>query len=158
MRWIPPVDAMMRREKISAEWRLVDEDLLPGQPGVRKLSGLSRVIFLDIDGVLHGGLSKKNFEPDCLAVLEGVVERCSSEKKTLSIVLSSDWRRAWRYEAFREIHPALSILGFLSQTPTFERRHGEGTFDLRAREIQAWVERFKQGACIMYSLHVCIRH
>ena len=88
------------------------------------------IVFLDVDGVLHGHSTLQTFDPACMLRLQRLIERTGA-----SVVLSSDWRR---WEKGREdIAKQLCVLGLpppVDCTPCTD-------FASRSDEILDWLYR-----------------
>jgi hypothetical protein len=91
----------------------------------------TRVIFLDIDGVLHGFRDTTHFKPSCVEALRRIV--VSTEAR---IVLSSSWRCT--PETIAAVDTALAAVGIapvIGCTPTKKQLRS------RVAEILNWLER-----------------
>ena len=94
-----------------------------------------RIIFADIDGVCNSVQSAKQYrtwsklDPDCIARLNGLVERTGAK-----IVISS----AWRFGDTEELAELLQHQGItgpiIGETPWMPK-------EARGREIQTWLDR-----------------
>eukprot|EP00188_Purpureofilum_apyrenoidigerum_P004840 Plantae.Rhodophyta-Purpureofilum_apyrenoidigerum.ctg5797.p1 GENE.Plantae.Rhodophyta-Purpureofilum_apyrenoidigerum.ctg5797~~Plantae.Rhodophyta-Purpureofilum_apyrenoidigerum.ctg5797.p1 ORF type:complete len:166 (+),score=34.81 Plantae.Rhodophyta-Purpureofilum_apyrenoidigerum.ctg5797:232-729(+) len=93
------------------------------------ISSLEKVVFLDVDGVLHPALGKEHFSVNCMEQLKRIVEQTGA-----SIVLSSSRRVLSRGHS--KVANALKQYGLalLDVTPDY------GRIDKRAEEICAWLD------------------
>ncbi|CAK9034178.1 unnamed protein product [Durusdinium trenchii] len=113
--------------------RGVSTDLRQREP--HPAEGLTAVLFLDVDGVLHPVQARhprQQFSTNCLALVAEVVKATGA-----SICLSTAWRldpsaRRFVEEKLREVGLGPPV----GRTPNLAQFH-------RSREILAWVTRFK---------------
>jgi len=105
-----------------------------------EISGLEAVIFLDVDGVLHGANPKHSvlmFRPHCMELLKEIVQHTGAK-----IVLSTSWRTT---EDGRSAVAAklaeYDIPSFVSRTPSLAQFQ-------RPKEILAWVTKYSPGAWV----------
>jgi len=93
------------------------------------------VLFLDVDGVLHPGQvrhERQQFRRDCMELLRDVIVKTNAV-----IVLSTAWRLAPEpRQILAEKLKAFGLPPFVSRTPNIQQFQ-------RAREILAWVKKFR---------------
>ncbi|CAD7927743.1 unnamed protein product [Amoebophrya sp. A25] len=103
-----------------------------------QLMGLERVLFLDVDGVLHPAFvqfARQQFRPQNMRLLKALVET-----GRLTIVLSSSWRLNFEAKQhLKKVFEYFRIPIWVSQTPSI------GMY-ARAREILAWVSKYQPRA------------
>eukprot|EP00746_Dinoflagellata_sp_MGD_P072980 gnl/MRDRNA2_/MRDRNA2_29615_c0_seq1.p1 gnl/MRDRNA2_/MRDRNA2_29615_c0~~gnl/MRDRNA2_/MRDRNA2_29615_c0_seq1.p1 ORF type:complete len:244 (+),score=34.43 gnl/MRDRNA2_/MRDRNA2_29615_c0_seq1:65-796(+) len=106
-----------------------DSSLKPG------MDRPTAVLFLDVDGVLHPGQvrhERQQFQRQCMELLRDVIAKTNAV-----IVLSTAWRLAPEpRQIVAEKLKAYGLPGFVSRTPNIQQFQ-------RAREILAWVKKFK---------------
>ena len=110
------------------------DDPFPAPPSIKSQQFYSRVVFLDVDGVLHTGhdMSVGNlFREDCMENLREIV---NGPLASVGIVLSSTWRSTQRQiddvNAQLERHSISELVGATAL-------YG---FKSRSDEILAWLE------------------
>ncbi|CAD7927472.1 unnamed protein product [Amoebophrya sp. A120] len=113
----------------------------PGQKnGNPALLHLDRVLFLDVDGVLHPAyvqFARQQFRPQNMRLLRGMVEAGK-----LTIVLSSSWRLNMDAKNhLRKVFEYYRVPFWVSQTPSI------GMY-ARAREILTWVSKYQPKAWV----------
>ena len=111
---------------------------------------MSRIVFLDIDGVLVNRASLMNCEnkwphsncaPECVAALNRLIEQTGA-----AIVVSSVWRIGASLAELRDIlHDHFGVRGkVIGKTPRFPYNDIPGTTDLseemRGKEIDRWLQ------------------
>jgi len=104
------------------------------KPVNEKLKNQECILFLDVDGVLHGvhgQFARHQFTRPQMNILGEILKRTQSK-----IVLSSSWRiNPTSRNAVETVLRTHGLPTFISRTPNF------GTFQ-RAREILAWVNQY----------------
>mmetsp|Transcript_10731 Transcript_10731/g.26291 ORF Transcript_10731/g.26291 Transcript_10731/m.26291 type:complete len:548 (+) Transcript_10731:203-1846(+) len=105
-----------------------------------QISNLPRVLFLDVDGVLHPAyvqFARQQFRPQNMRLLRSMVEAGQ-----LTIVLSSSWRLNFDAKAhLRKVFDYYHVPVWVSQTPSI------GMY-ARAREILTWVSKYQPQAWV----------
>jgi len=103
-----------------------------------RISPNTRIIFLDMDGVMnHIGHMKgpDPIDPECIKRLNEIVEATDAK-----VVISSTWRK---YTSFNTLAGRMTKMGFVGEildyTPCIEREFGYNA--PRGCEIQLWIKR-----------------
>lgn len=90
---------------------------------------MRKILFLDIDGVLHGDLNERLSR---VGLFESYLQRLPE----VEIVFSSTWREDYTLDELRELFAESLRAQVIGATPVLECGYDRGG---RSREIEAWL-------------------
>ena len=98
----------------------------------------NRILFLDIDGILNTGISKKTFAKEFVDRINRITDTTGA-----NIVISSNWRRYFKLNTLKALlrrngikAPIIGYTPIFKNTNTYEVLMGHK----RGTEIQAWLD------------------